>query len=461
MIRERREGRPTVLVLVALLVVTGVVVPSAAMARPRAIVVLPFDASTLARDDQWLGEGMAQLVSLALAQHPGFVQVDRTRLKAEAVTDDAIVQSARTLKADAALFGRLTAKDGDIVFQPRLADAKGAADTLALEPVSIPAADVREPCSERGRKDESTFLTSVSAVPVAYARALKVSVNEAERTRMEKAARPTSKLCAFHLFTRGQVALLKPGQESRETAVDMLSRAIEADPNFVVAQYTLGNVHQALGNRWKAAAQYRAATQLDPTVPEPLKALGDLFLAAPRRLFDQAVEAYAKAIELRPFYADAHVGLGDAKAAKGDVDGAIVAYQKALVYNPINPRVHLSLGKIYYSEKGLYYEAVTAYKKAIDIDPSSVDARMGLGEVYEEKGLYREAIDEYKKVMELDAKHTGALYNLALVYEKVDPRESIVQWERYIALASQLPSEKDWVDVARQHLRKLRNQIKE
>jgi tetratricopeptide (TPR) repeat protein len=241
----------------------------------------------------------------------------------------------------------------------------------------------------------------------------------------------------------------------------LLSRAIEADPSFVVAQYTLGNVHQALGNRWKAAAQYRAATQLDPTVPEPLKALGDLFLAAPRRLFDQAVEAYAKAIELRPFYADAHVGLGDAKAAKGDVDGAIAAYQKALVYNPINPRVHLSLGKIYYSEKGLYYEAVTAYKKAIDIDPASVDARMGLGEVYEEKGLYREAIDEYKRVMELDGKHTGALYNLALVYEKVDPRESIVQWERYIALASQLPSEKDWVDVARQHLRKLRNQIKE
>ena len=86
---------------------------------------------------------------------------------------------------------------------------------------------------------------------------------------------------------------------------------------------------------------------------------------------------------------------------------------------------------------------------------------MGLGEVYEDKGLYREAVDEYKKVIELEAKHTGALYNLALVYEKVDPKEEIVQWEKYIALASQLPSEKDWVDVARQHLRKLKSQVKE
>jgi tetratricopeptide (TPR) repeat protein len=86
---------------------------------------------------------------------------------------------------------------------------------------------------------------------------------------------------------------------------------------------------------------------------------------------------------------------------------------------------------------------------------------MGLGEVYEDKGLYKEAIEEYRKVIDLDGKHTGAMYNLALVYEKVDPKESITLWERYISLASQLPSEKDWVDVARQHLKKLRSQSKD
>ena len=39
--------------------------------------------------------------------------------------------------------------------------------------------------------------------------------------------------------------------------------------------------------------------------------------------------------------------------------------------------------------------------------------------------------------------------------------EAIAHWERYIQLASPLQSEKDWVDVARQHLRKLKGQIKE
>ena len=248
-------------------------------------------------------------------------------------------------------------------------------------------------------------------------------------------------------------------QEGHEAAIDLLSRAVELDPNFVVAQYSLGVVHQALGNRWKAAAQFRASTQLDPTYPEPFKALGDLFLAAPRRLFDQAVEAYQKALDLRPFFADAHAGLGYAKAAKGDVDGAVTAYQRALAYNPVNPKVHMSLGRIYYSEKGLYYEAVAAFKKAIELDPEFVEARMGLGEVYEDKGLYQDAIGEYGKVVEADPRHTGALYNLALVYEKLDRREAIVRWEQYIAVASQIPSERDWVDVAQQHLKKLKSQL--
>jgi len=119
----------------------------------------------------------------------------------------------------------------------------------------------------------------------------------------------------------------------------------------------------------------------------------------------------------------------------------------------------MSLGKIYYAEKGLYYESVTSYKKAIDLDPTAVEARMGLGEVYEDKGLYKEALEEYKRVIDLDGKHTGAMYNLALVYEKVDPKEAVTLWERYIQLAGSLPSEKDWMDVARLHLRKLKNQL--
>ncbi len=446
-----REPRPS-LVLGILTALVALVAPASAAVKPRVVLVAPFEAGTLPADDRWIGEGIGQVVALGLAQHPGFVQVDKSRLRShgqpETWGEAAVIQVARVARADAALFGEVDRAGSDYTVRPRLVELKsgGAPEMLALEPVTIP---------------ESELLNRLSGVVVAYARTLKVPLTDAEVARMEKAARPTKSLRAFELFARSETAARRGGQEGNESAADLLSRAIEADPNFVVAQYTLGVVHQVLGNRWKAAAQYRASTQLDPAYPEPYKALGDLFLAAPRRLFDQAVEAYNKAIELRPFYAEAHVGLGDARAAKGETDAAVASYQKALTFNPVNPRVHMSLGKIYYSEKGLYYEAVNAYKRAIDLDPSSVEARMGLGEVYEDKGLYKEAIEEYKRVIEVDAKHTGAMYNLAVVYERTDPREAIAQWERYITLASQLPSEKDWVDVARQHLKKLRNQVKD
>ena len=440
-----------VVVLIAVLTV-GVTVGAAdaAPVKSRVVLIAPFDASSLDADERWMGEAVSEVLRLSLVQHQAFVPVERGRLRAFESTQtwgqEVVQQTARTTRSDVALFGRVTRTGTDLVIQPRLFDTKASGEAVTVEDVTIP---------------DGQFIAKLGTLPLLYAKAMKVSLTEAEAARIEKAARPTRNLRALELYSRAHMALWRSGQEANETAIDLFSRAIESDANFVAAQYSLGTVHQALGNRWKAAAQFRAATQLDPTQPEPYKALGDMFLIQPRRLFDQALEAYAKAIELRPFYADAHVGLGDARAAKGDVDGAIKAYQQALVHNAVNPRVHLSLGKIYFSEKGLYYESVNAYKKAIDLDPSSVEARMGLGEVYEDKGLWKEAAEEYRKVIELDGKHTGAMYNLAIVYEKTDPREAITQWEKYIALASQQPSEKDWVDVARQHLRKLKSTVKD
>lgn len=441
----------TLAIVLALLAVGSASVAEAAV-KPRVVLVAPFDATSLPADSRWIGEGLAQVITLGLTQHPAFVPLDRSRLRAlgqpEVWGESVVIQAARTARADLAMFGDVNRSGPDYVIRPRLLELRGgaSAEPLLLEPITAP---------------EDDLLNRLPVLVLNYVRTMKVPLSPAEAARIERAARPTKSLAAFELFARSQMAVRRGGQEGHESAAELLARAIEADPGFVVAQYSLGLVHQALGNRWKAAAQFRASTQLDPTYPEPYKALGDLFLAAPRRLYDQAVEAYSKAIELRPFYADAHVGLGDARAAKGEIDAAIAAYQRALTFNPLSPRVYMSLGKIYYGEKGLYYEAVTAYKKAIELDPASVEARMGLGEVYEDKGLWKEAIDEYRRVIELDPKHTGAMYNLAIVYEKVDPREAIAQWERYIALASQIPTEKDWVDVARQHLRKLRNQLKE
>jgi tetratricopeptide (TPR) repeat protein len=421
---------------------------AAAAPKPRNVLILPFAPVDLTREEQWIGEGVAQSLMLSLVHVPGLVQIERERIRAlpqpEAWDETAAVGAVKHLGADLVLFGEVKRTGTDLIVQPRFLEIhgdkvdRGALDTFAVA--------------------DGQLLDRLRLLPAAYLKAVKAPASDVELARAQKWAAPTTVVRAFELYVRGRQASYRGTQDASEAAVEFLSRAIEADPQFVAAQYALGVVHQNLGNRWKAAAQFRASAQLDPTYAEPYKALGDLYLNNPRRLFEEAIKAYGKAIELRPFYAEAHVGLGDALAAKGDVDPAVAAYQKGLDYNPMNAKVHVSLGKIYYSEKGLYYESVTAYKKAIDLDPGYLEARMGLAEVYEDKGLYKEAIDEYRKVVDADPKNSGALYNLALVYEKVDPKEAISLWERYIGLAGSQPSEKDWVDVARLHLKKLKQQ---
>jgi tetratricopeptide (TPR) repeat protein/TolB-like protein len=436
------------------IVVTGLLLALVAAAgvdaapKPRNVLILPFATPDLTREEQWIGEGVAQSLMLALVHVPGLVQIDRDRLRQlpqpEAWDEAATVAAAKRLGADVALFGEVKRTGSDLILQPRFVELRGdKVERGTLDTVAIA---------------EGQLLDRLRPLPAGYLKALKVPASDVELARVQKWAPPTGLSRAYELYVRGRQAAYRVTQDGSEAAVEFLSRAIEADPQFVAAQYALGVVHQNLGNRWKAAAQFRASAQLDPTYAEPYKALGDLYLTAPRRLFEEAIKAYAKAIDLRPFYADAHVGLGDALAAKGEVDPAVAAYQRGVEHNPMNAKVHVSLGKLYYAEKGLYYESVNAYKKAIDLDPAYLDARMGLAEVYEDKGLYEEAIEEYRKVVDADAKNTGALYNLAIVYEKVDPKEAIALWERYIGLAANLPAEKDWVDVARLHLRKLKQQ---
>ncbi|MBI1848433.1 MAG: hypothetical protein HYR86_15865, partial [Candidatus Rokubacteria bacterium] len=47
----------------------------------RAMVVVSFDTRTLPREEAWIGDGVAELLTLAFVQHPAFVQIDRARLK--------------------------------------------------------------------------------------------------------------------------------------------------------------------------------------------------------------------------------------------------------------------------------------------------------------------------------------------------------------------------------------------
>ena len=108
-----------------------------AATKPRAVMIVPFDASALDPEERWLGEGIEEILALGLAQHAAFVQVDRARMRSvgrvEAWGEPVVVQTARTLHVDAALFGRVERKGTDYVIQPK-------AKTWAV--VEVPLKDI-------------------------------------------------------------------------------------------------------------------------------------------------------------------------------------------------------------------------------------------------------------------------------------------------------------------------------
>jgi tetratricopeptide (TPR) repeat protein len=453
--RNGRSGRAVPLLIVTVLLLgaspgwAGEQAPSAP-AKVR-LAVIPFTGPA-AGVPEGFGEALGQAVRHGLSQVRAVRPLDSAEIVgssqrlhislADRLSDEAAIRLARDLQAQALVTGTY-AVDGDTLkVQARLADPGGGGQVILGEEIVGPLAQ---------------FLSAQGRVTRQILQAFRVRVTAYDQQRLQEAfGQQTDSLDAYALYGRAAWRQGLGTKEGHEQAVALLAKALEVDQNFALAHFALGISLQATNNRWKASGEFRKAIQLDGTFADARKWLGDLLVRSPRRLYDQAILSYQKALELSPDYAEAMVGLGDARQAKGQFDEAIAEYKRVLQLEPDNARVHFGLGKIYYNEKQLYHEAVAEYQQAIAQDPRFLDAHMSLGEIYEEKGLYQQAIAQYNQVLSLDPRHPEATYGLAMAYERVDPQKAIQQWERYIDLATTVATEKDWVDIAKKHLEKLR-----
>src|SRR5258705_9916914 len=113
-----------------------------AASKPRNVLILPFTTVDLTRDEQWIGEGIAQSLMLALVHVPGLVQIDRERVRAlpqpEAWDETTTASAAKQLGADLALFGEVKRTGSDLIVQPRLLQLRGGKGGRgALHPLAV------------------------------------------------------------------------------------------------------------------------------------------------------------------------------------------------------------------------------------------------------------------------------------------------------------------------------------
>ncbi len=201
------------------------------------------------------------------------------------------------------------------------------------------------------------------------------------------------------------------------SAINNLDKATKIDPNFLLAQFRLGqacrDAHDRgmeeaftrameLGaradertrltteanyllsvkkDRAKASAAFEQLVTRYPRDLEGLFALTNMYREDSK--YDRSVEYGKRALTLDPRFAEAWNAIGYTYLLKHDYVNAIDAFRRYAEVDPANPNAYDSLGDVY-AEANIYDDALRAYQRVLAIQPSFYDftTRWKLGEIY-------------------------------------------------------------------------------
>ena len=139
-------------------------------------------------------------------------------------------------------------------------------------------------------------------------------------------------MISIEMGDQHQRALAAFQRGESEVAVDLLRRAIEANPESAAAANDLGSVLAQLGRTTEAIPAFRRAIELAPAYPEAHNNLGNIFQMTGN--LQEAVANYLKALRIRPEYAEAYRNLASALRRLGRLEEAAAVLAKAVSIDP-------------------------------------------------------------------------------------------------------------------------------
>jgi len=150
-----------------------------------------------------------------------------------------------------------------------------------------------------------------------------------------------------------------------------------------------------------------------------------------------AADLYHEAIELRPAFPAAQVGLARVLMSLNEFKDAHAAIDAARRTRPAYAEASAVEGRIY-REEAFDDDAIRSFRRSIreggGVQP---EAYVGMAKVLEDKGQVAEAIVEYKKALAQLSDSEPVIYQmLGAAYERVEkPKEAVIAYEKYLELA--------------------------
>lgn len=140
------------------------------------------------------------------------------------------------------------------------------------------------------------------------------------------------------------LAQIQAAEGKLDEALQSIGFALQVKNNYLDAVYFLSQVQAAKGDLKNAIISAQVATQINPQNPLLYLHLGLLQYNA--QSYDVSAQAFAKAVELEPNYANARYFLGLSAARLNDSALAIAQFEELAKTNPDNQEVLLILANL-------------------------------------------------------------------------------------------------------------------
>ena len=220
---------------------------------------------------------------------------------------------------------------------------------------------------------------------------------------------------------------------SSEATAEFMEQALEVDPTFTEAAYSLGQVYQfRLSDPESAEEQFRLALRHESDNPRYAYRLATTL--ADQGEHEEAVEYFREAIELHPQYARAWFEKGMSQDAAGESAEAAQTYMRAI---EVNPRLRMDEqdagGEHYHALADLYLRyrlfdhAVRVYENGVRNNPASPRLSHGLGISLMELERFEEAVEAFEKTLDIDEDHAWANYNIAIAMDGAGQTEEAIE----------------------------------
>ena len=245
------------------------------------------------------------------------------------------------------------------------------------------------------------------------------------------------------------------GRMQKDGSTLAVSAAVlEVESRTVVTQFSaeyqpseLALVPKAIAGSVAAGLHLREPTRAETVAREayPFYVQGVYYIRRDAESADAAIGFFEKAIERDPNSPLPYAGLGEAqlqnyrrKKGRRWLDLAEASVSKAEARNPDSVPVRLVAGLLKQT-LGSYDKAVEDFRRAIELDPKSGDARRRLAHLYQSMNRPGDALATYLKGIQVEPTYYRPYLDLAgFYYSQAQHRDAEAQYRKVLEFAPEL-----------------------